>query len=662
MGSKAFFRAVLLSMRYKWTIVAAIVNSLLIAVLWSASITTVYPLIEVVLHKQTIPSWVEVSIADGKANIDQLDQKVVDLEGELAEADESRRARIEADIHRAKSRIKAEQTQLDRFVWLQPYAKKYAPASAYQTLVVVMVWLLVMSMLKGACLVLNVVLVARIANRTVLDLRRMFYRKALELDQARIDQFGTSNLMTQLSYNMQMISAGLGMFYGKMMREPLKMLTCLIGAALISWKLLLISLLVIPLGAYVIHGVSTRMKRATQREVDGISAIFQTLIETFNAIKTVRIFNRERTERERFKRCSNVMYRMSLKISFYDSILRPITEMLGIVSIAMAILAGAYLVINEQTHLFGIQICAKPLSSSSLMLFYAMLAGASDPARKMSEIVNVLVRGGTACENLYSTFDQESKITVPEKPSRVPVHQSSIEFRNVTFAYQKRRNVLDCVNLTIPFGQTVAIVGGNGSGKTTLVNLLARFYDPNYGRIFVDEVDIKHCNPRKLRRQIAWVTQDSVLFRGTVAENILYGNHHADEKMMRDAAALAGVDGFIDRLANGYGTEVGDGGRRLSAGQRQRVALARAILADPKILILDEATSQMDGRTEQLVHQRLKEFLKQRTSLIITHRRSSLELADRVIVMDHGSIVSDNTVDDAATLCKEFQFLFAKSA
>jgi ATP-binding cassette subfamily B protein/subfamily B ATP-binding cassette protein MsbA len=453
------------------------------------------------------------------------------------------------------------------------------------------------------------------------------------------------------------------MFYGKMLREPLKMIACLVGAAMISWKLLALSLLVIPFGAYLVHGISRRMKSASQREVAGMGDVYQSLIETFGSIKTVRIFNREQTERVRFKSYSGALYRMAQRISLYDSILRPVGEMLGIVSISLATLAGAYLVLNRETTLFGIEFCARPMSASSLMMFYALLAGASDPARKMSEILNVLVRGGAACESLFKMFDRAPTQTSKYDPAvKIPLYQEQIVFENVAFAFHADHKVLKQVQLSIPFGQSVAIVGGNGAGKTTLINLLARFYDPSEGRILLDGVDLSLLNPKKLRRQMAWVTQDSTLFKGTVRENIMYGARGCSEQQFLRAAALARVEEFIGRLPRGYDTDVGDGGSRLSAGQRQRVALARAIVANPRILILDEATSQLDGHTEQLVHETLRPFLAGRTTIIITHRQSSIKLADRVLVMEHGCIVSDTPTALAATDSAKFRALFAKSA
>ncbi len=651
-----FYRALRMSLRYRWSILGAVFCSMGVAILWSASLSTVYPLVKVIFQDQkTIPEWVNLQL-------EQSNRLIAEQTAELDQRAQNGQLSQDVEIRRLRQALAAERKTQRWMVTLKPWADRYAPRSPFDTLLLVMGCLLATSAVKGVLLVWSTVLVSRVSNRTIWDMRRTYFFRALEMDQRRIDQLGTSNLMTQLAHNMQMISAGLGMFYGKMLREPLKMITCLIGAALICWKLLLISLLVIPFGAYLVHHISRRMKRASLKEIDGMSAVFQTLIETFSSLKTVRIFNREQTERARFKRSSEALYRMSQRISFYDSILRPVSEMLGIVSISMSLLAGAYLVLNNTNMLFGIQISPRPLSADSLMLFYALLAGTSDPARKMSEIVNVLVRGGTACEKLFNTFDQADDRMPFERAQKIPLHQQSLEFRQVRFGYLPNQTVLHAIDLQIPFGQALAIVGGNGCGKSTLVNLLARFYDPTSGEILLDGVPLRNLNPKKLRRQMAWVTQDSMLFHGTIRENICYGARMCSESRLQHAVELARIDEFAARMAKGLDTPVGDGGNRLSAGQRQRVALARAIVANPRILILDEATSQMDGHVEHLIHDALKQFLNQRTSIIITHRASSLKLADRVVVMDRGKIVSDSTVEAAGSNSPDFKNLFAKSA
>jgi len=591
---KPFLRAIKQSLKYKWSIAGAFLCSFLIAIIWSASITTVFPIVKIVLEDETAITWVDKSIRTAEVNLKTLDEEIVELSTELEQTNDPI---VSNRIELKRDRANAEKKSLEWFRSVQPYVDKYAPESPFQTLCYALGWLLIVSVLKGVLLVASAILDARVAERTV----------------RRIDAIGTSNMMTQLSYNMMMISSGLRMFYGKCFREPLKMISCLTCAAMIS---------TVPAGAFLIHSVSRRMKKSTQVEMAGIGEVFRTLIETFKAVKTVRIFNRERTERHRFKTNATTLYDMQIRIALYDSLLRPITEVLSIVSISLSMLVGAYLVLNQETHLFGfIKMSDSPISPSMLLLFYSMLAGAADPARKMSEIVNVIVRGGTACDNLYKTLDP------------LP-----------------------------PFGQTVAIVGGNGSGKSTLMNLLARFYDPHNGRVLIDGQDIRQMRPKQVRNQMAWVTQSSVLFNGTLWDNVSYGKAHASEDEIMAAIKVAHVDRFVDSLADGYMTNVGDDGTALSAGQRQRVALARAVLSDPRILILDEATSQIDGHSEGQILESLREFIKSRTTFIVTHRPSSLKLADRVIVLELGEIVNDSTVADAAADSHQFQQLFSRAA
>lgn len=659
---KPFFQAVWHSLRYRWTIAGALICSLLIAVLWSASITTVFPIVKIVLEGETAASWIQHEIDKSHQNVAIVQTEIETLASEISTVPPEQTIPLSNKLDLKRSRLKAENEALAWYENIQPTVLKYAPKEPFPTLVVALVWLLAVTTIKGILLVIGAILDARVANRTVMDLRRIYYRKALDLDQRRIDMIGTSNMMTHLSFNMMMISSGLQVFYGKCIREPLKMLVCLAIAAWISFPLLLMSLLVVPAGAFLIHSVSRRMKRSTQTELSGMSDVFQTLMETFNAVKTVRIFNRERMERRRFKKNSQALYNMSVRIALYDSLLRPITEVLSVISISLSILIGAYLVIQKETHLFGFQISPTPINPTTLLLFYTLLAGAADPVRKMSEIVNALVRGGTACDNLFRTFGTEPLVRAPENPIEVPQHSQSIQFENIIFTYLPRQPVIRKLNLTVPFGQTIAIVGGNGSGKSTLMNLLTRFYDPHVGRVLIDGQDIKQMSPKKVRQQMAWVTQESVLFRGTVWENIAYGAPHAEESAILEAIRMAGIDRFVENLDNGYQTQVGDDGRKLSAGQRQRITLARAILSNPRILILDEATSQIDGHSESLIHESIALFIKQRTTFLITHRPSSLKLADRVIVLELGRIVHDSSVSEAQSSSLDFQNLFAKSA
>ena len=662
---KPFFRAVILSLRYKWSIIGAVLCAIMISLLWSASISAILPVVQVVLKGKTFHHWVDDEIDNARGAIASLNRDIEQYQKVVNDpkVPESERhiQRLQLDI--SKDRLESENELLLHYTdSLKPLINRWAPDKPFDTLAVAMVGLLVVTLLKGCFLVTSAWLTARVAAKTVMDLRRIYYRKALELDQRRIDRLGTSNMMTHLSHNMMMVSSGLKAFYGKCLREPLKMVTCLAVAAWISFPLLLVSLIILPAGFFLIRSVSSRMKRSTESELQGMADVFQTLIETFQKVKTVRIFNRERTERRRFRKNANTLYHMSVRISLYDSLLRPLSELLGIVSIALAILAGAWLVLNRETHLLGIRMCDTPMSPMTLLMFYASLAAASDPARKMTEVINVIIRGNTACENLFRTYDVKNRVKTPDSPVPVPEHCESIAFEDVLFCYKPRQPVIRRVSLEIPYRQTLAIVGGNGSGKSTLMNLLCRFYDANRGHIRIDGVDIRDMSPRKLRRHIAWVTQDSVLFQGSIRENILYGNPDASASELEHAARTARLYDFVDEMPEGLDSPIGDNGSHLSAGQRQRIAIARAVLANPRILILDEATSQVDGQTESLIHDELAEFIRGRTTIIVTHRESSLSLADRVIVMRLGRIVSDSTVADATRNSPPFQQLFARTA
>ena len=397
---KHFTHAIWLSLKYKWTIIGSVLSSLGIAFLFCFSISTVFPVIKIVLEGQTAQEWIADEIANAKVEQQEISDEIEELQQQLARAPDGQLRSVESRIELKRNRLEAEQKAQAWYEKYKPYVDSYAPRKPFNTLVLAMAFLLTATLLKGVLLVLSTILVGRVANRTVWDMRRIYYRKALEMDQQKIDSMGTSMMMTHLSNNMSMVSGGLRVLYGKSLREPFKMITCLIGAAMISTGLLLISMIVIPAGAYVVHSISRRMKQSVQKELGGIAEAFQTLIETLSWLKTVRMFNRECTERKRFKENAGIMYRMSMRISMYDSLLRPTTEVLGIVAIALSVLAGSYLVLNQSTHLFGIQILDRPIKPGMLVLFYTFLAGASDPARKMSEIVNVLVRGGTACENL----------------------------------------------------------------------------------------------------------------------------------------------------------------------------------------------------------------------------------------------------------------------
>jgi ATP-binding cassette subfamily B protein/subfamily B ATP-binding cassette protein MsbA len=292
------------------------------------------------------------------------------------------------------------------------------------------------------------------------------------------------------------------------------------------------------------------------------------------------------------------------------------------------------------------------------MLFYAFLAGVSDPARRLSNVFGALQQGIAASERVFEMLDREPSIDDPASPMPLPARAGELRFESVAFAYRENVPVLEAIDLAIRDGETVAFVGPNGCGKTTLANLVPRLVDPTSGRVTLGGIDIKGVRLRDLRERIGIVSQETLLFNDTVASNIRYGSLGASDAQVRSAAEQAHAHKFITtKLSDGYDTVVGPGGNRLSGGQRQRIALARAILRNPQILILDEATSQVDLASEQLIHDVLREFVRGRTTLIITHRTSTLALADRIVVMQSGRIVDAGTAAELTSRCELFRHL-----
>ena len=479
------------------------------------------------------------------------------------------------------------------------------------------------------------------------------------MDLAAFSEDGTADLMSRFTNDMNQVAGGLDSLFGKLIREPLKMVACLVLAGFICWRLLILSLVVAPVAAYLVRWLAKTLKRANRRAMEEIAVMYTTLEETFRSIKIVKAFTNERQERKRFHDGNKRYYQKALRIAGYDSLTHPMTEVLGIVALSLAMMAGAWLIISGETHLLGIRMSDRPLDRGALLLFYALLAGVADPLRKMSDIFSRLQAAGAASDRIFARLDRQPSVREPKQPAPFQRHNRDLTFENVGFAYQSGKPVLEEINLQIGYGETIAIVGPNGCGKSTLANLIPRFADPTTGTVKLDGIPLPDMRIRDLRRQIGLVTQETMLFDETIFNNIRYGNTNATREQVIEAAKQAHAHRFIEHdLPNGYETSAGALGNCLSGGQRQRIALARAILRDPPILILDEATSQVDLESEQAIQQVLEKFAKERTTIMITHRLAVLALADRIVVMQAGRIVDVGPHEDLLGRCPLYRRLY----
>ncbi len=321
-------------------------------------------------------------------------------------------------------RQNAEEKALGWYRWVKPWLDAYAPNDPFRTLVVLITALMIGTIIKDVLMAVGGVLVDRLTNLVMLDLRKQFYRRTLRMDLLSFGDAQTSDLLSRFTYDMDGIGGGISVIYSRLIREPLKLIACLILAAWICWKLLVLSLVVAPLSFYLISRLTKSAKRANRRAMEKMSSMFSILVETFSGIKVVKAFTMERYERRRFHDIGKHCLRHGMRIALLDSLINPITEIMGIFITCVAILAGAYLVLNQQTHLLGIRMCERPMTMASLLIFYGFLAGTSDPLRKFSEVYSRLQRASAASDRVYQLLDRQPSMSEPAGSRQIPRHTS----------------------------------------------------------------------------------------------------------------------------------------------------------------------------------------------------------------------------------------------
>jgi ATP-binding cassette, subfamily B, bacterial MsbA len=658
-----FGRVVRMAIRYKFTFTAAVFSALMVAILWGANIGAVYPVVEIVFKNKSVQQWVDEKLVENQAIIDAKTPELEELQRQLAVAEDSGDATRTPEIEQAIRNTKDKHDKASYSLWAlqtaEPYVDAYLPADPFNTLVFITVFLLVGTLLKDVFLVANNVLVARLAQLATFDLRKLFYRRTLRMDLAAFSEDGTADLMSRFTNDMHQVAVGLDSLFGKLIREPLKMFACLGLAAFFSWRLLLLTLFITPVAAFSIRWLAKMLKRANRRAMEEMAGIYTTLEETFRSIKIVKAFTTESQERKRFHDNNKSYYHKSMRIARYDSLSHPMTEVLGIATVSLVMIVGGWLIFSTKPLVLGVSLDKWRISQSAMLTFFALLAGMADPLRKMSDIFSSLQGGSAAADRIFARLDRQPTVCDPKHPAPFQRHHSELSFENVGFAYQADKLVLEEVSLKIAFGETIAIVGPNGCGKSTLANLIPRFADPTAGVVKLDGVPLPDMRLRDLRGQIGLVTQETMLFDDTIFNNIRYGSPQATRGQVIEAAKQAHAHRFIENeLPNGYETSAGALGNCLSGGQRQRIALARAILRDPAILILDEATSQVDLESEQAIQQVLEKFTRGRTTILITHRLAVLSLADRIVAMQAGRVLDVGRHEELLSRCDLYRRLY----
>jgi ABC-type multidrug transport system fused ATPase/permease subunit len=535
---------------------------------------------------------------------------------------------------------------LKRCKFLQPYINRYLPDESFKSLLLLIALVMLGVALKGFFMFLQEVLVASVMQLTLFNIRNEFFRRTMNLDLASFSDQGSSELMARFTNDMDSFGQGLNTLMSKVVREPMRFATCLAGALWINWRLTCLTLILVPISGATTYRVGKIMKRAVRRSLESMSTIYKILQESFQGIKIVKAFATERVERRRFFTETKNLYRKSVRVAMIDAMSDPVLEMLTLTTVIIALLAGSYLVLNQTIFLnlalFRLQLAAEPMAIQDLLTLYTMLAAASDPIRKLANVHSKIQRAAAAADRICALMDRRPRVSENKRSKALPRHRQAIEFDHVAFGYSPGVSVLSDISLTVRHGESVALVGPNGCGKTTLMNLLPRFWDVDSGAIRIDGLDVRDIQLRSLRTQIGMVIQETILFQDTIANNISYGFPHSRRAVV-EAAERAYAHQFIMSLPDGYETVIGERGHGLSGGQRQRIALARAMLRDPAILILDEATSAVDIQDEVLIRKAIEEFARNRTTFMISHSLASIQVADRIVLIDRGQIEAVGT-------------------
>lgn len=486
-----------------------------------------------------------------------------------------------------------------------------------------------------------------VSQRVIRDVRERLYAKIQNFSLDYFSEKRTGELISRITFDVGIVENAVSYAVTDLFRQSFLIVMYVVIAFAIHFKAALVIFLVFPLIIWPISRIGKKLRKLAQRSQERMADINTILLETISGVKVVKAFCTEQNEIDRFKRKNFEFYKLKMKSVKRMLLTGPITEIFGVVCGIILILWLGKQVMNEE------------LSVGIFILFFASIMQVISPLKKLGNVNNLTQQALSANERIYEVLDAEPTVKEKEDAIAVPVVRNQIALENVTFQYDKENGViLKDIDLQVNVGEVVAIVGPTGTGKSTLVNLIPRFYDPIKGSVKFDGMDVRDASFLSLRKQIGIVSQETFLFNDSVKANIAYGTFSATQEEIEAAARKAYAHRFVVKMPKGYDTVIGDRGFRLSGGERQRLAIARAILKNPPVLILDEATSQLDSESEKFVQEALDDLMKGRTVIAIAHRLSTIKKADKIVVLDKGHIVGQGPHDELLKTCALYKRLY----
>jgi len=487
--------------------------------------------------------------------------------------------------------------------------------------------------IKNIFLYIKNLLLRIVELKLVRDVRDHLYKHIQTLSLGYFHKRHTGSITSIVMNDVEQLQVALGVVFQRLFVEPINILTFVTLLFIISWKLAIIAIIIIPLAGFAIIGIGRSIRRKSRRTQQKIAEIMQILTETLSSIRIVKAFVNEKDEIKKFTRESSNYFKLLLKRARLDLISGPITESFGVIIGVVLLWYGGTEVLMD-----------RGLVPEDFIRFILILFSILGPIKQLSNVNLKIQAGAASAERIFGLLDTPSEIVEDPNPIDLGIFNKSISFNKVHFEYNEDNDqVLDEVSFTINKGEVVAMVGPSGAGKSTIADLIPRFFDVSSGVIEIDENDIKKLSLASLRSNMGIVTQEVILFNDTIKNNIAYAQSNVSDDAIYAAAKAANALEFIEKTPNGFDTLIGERGAKLSGGQKQRLAISRALLKNPPILILDEATSALDTESEKKVQKAIEALMKDRTTLVIAHRLSTVQNADKIIVIDRGKVIETGT-------------------
>jgi len=496
------------------------------------------------------------------------------------------------------------------------------------TLLLIGLFLIVMTGLKTGTAYLGVRMTIPLRTGVVRDLKNQLFRKIVTLPIGYFTEERKGDIMSRITADVTEVELSILSAVEMVFKNPLMILVYLTVMVVMSWELTLFVLVLLPIGGWLIGVVGKNLRRNSAEAQAQQGELLSQLDETIGGLRVVKAFNAESKLQQRFANLNERIRKTYNYLHFRHTLAFPLSEFVGTAIIAMLLWFGGWLIITGNAAITAASFIYY------LIIFYSIIA----PAKDLSRAVYSIRKGMAALDRVDVVLNAANNVPEPEKPVVVNEFKDSIEFRDVSFRYQTDW-VLQDINLKVPKGKTIALVGQSGSGKTTLIDLVPKFHLIEKGELLIDGINLMEIAARNIRSFIGNVNQEAILFNDTFFNNIAFGVEHATKEQVIEAAKIANAHEFIMATENGYETNIGDRGSKLSGGQRQRISIARAILKNPPILILDEATSALDTESEKMVQEALENLMKNRTTLVVAHRLSTIKKADEICVLHEGRIV-----------------------